>query len=231
MRTITLTLLAVSLAGFFEFPAFAELSKLTDADRIDILALTDKVETAIINKDLKLLQECCDPYDGMWIDAGFGAGWVSPSPIIYYGWEQLPTLLRDKHLYFLGWADGSGFPVYGRAPEIIWQGRWQTREPSESTGVQSSWAFPFIMRRTSLPQIMQAYDGREVDAYTYPPSNMIFPWEDKYHFVQYFSAGEDGKPEEAYDNQFWFLLFDIRSEQPEPVWCLKGIAHLDGWGI
>lgn len=231
MRTLATLLLAVTYAILFISPALADKRKLSDADRAEILALTETVEIAIINKDLNLLQECCDPWDGLWIDAGFGAGWVSPSPIIYYGWEQIPSMLRDRRLYFLGWADGSGFPIYGRTPEIIWQGRWQTREPAAFAGGSEMRTFPFMMQKSALDDVMSRNDGREIDAFTYPPANLIFAWEDEYHFMQYFSAGEDGKPEEPYDNQFWFLLFGKRSEQPEPVWCLKGIAHLDGWGV
>lgn len=231
MRTLATLLLAATYAILLASPALADKGKLTSADRAEILALTDKIETAILNKDMKLLQDCCDPWDGLWIDAGFGAGWENPSPIIYYGWEQIPSLLRDRRLYFLGNADGSGFPMYGRAPEIIWQGRWQVREPSKSVGGREMRTFPFIMMRFALGEIMSRNDGRELDSFTYPPANLIFAWQDKYHFMQYFSAGEDGKPEDPYDNQFWFLIFGMRPEHPEPVWCLKGIARLDGWGI
>jgi hypothetical protein len=229
MKLLSIAAMFIAISVLLGLPAAADKGKLSDSDRAEILALTEKVETAIINKDLELLQECCDPWDGLWIDAGFGAGWETPSPIIYYGWEQIPSLLRDNHLYFLGNADGSGSPVYGRAPEIIWQGRWQIREVNEPSGAGSSRAFPFIMRRTSLADIMQANDGREVDTLTYPPANVVFYWEDKYHYVQYFHVGA----QEPYDNDFWFLLFnrDPNRRQSQREWCLSGIAHLDGWGI
>jgi hypothetical protein len=209
-------------------PAFA-LSKLDDEDRVEIMALTEKAEQAIISKDLVALQSLCNPWDGLWIDSGHSGG--NPSPIIYYGWDQIPTILEDDHLYFLGWADGSGFPIYGRAPEIVWRGRWGDRQLD---GEESDAGLAMIDWPTkdglSLADIMQENDGRELDAFTREPANMTFIWQDKYHFVQYFSTGEQSDPEcpydIAYDNDFWFLVFDWTGE-----WHLYGIAHLDGWGI
>lgn len=233
MKTLALMLLATLLTVVLALPALADKGKLSDSDRAEILALTDKVETAIINKDMKLLQECCDPWDGLWIDAGLGAGWYNPSPIIYYGWLQIPEMLDDDHIYFLGTADGSGYPVYGRAPEVVWSGRRGVFEPDgECRQNVSDIRWP-TEDSLSLADIMQKNDGRELDAFTYPPANMVFYWEDKHHYVQYFSAGEDRKAEEPYDNDFWFLLFnrDPNSNQSQREWCLSGIAHLDGWGI
>jgi hypothetical protein len=233
MRTLALTLLAISFTVTLALPALADKGKLSDGDRAEILALTEKVETAIINKDLKLLQDCCDPWDGLWIDIGLSAGWFEPSPIIYYGWVQIPEMLKDDHLYFLGNADGSGYPVYGRAPEIIWRGREGVFEPDgECRQTIDDIRWP-TEDGLSLADIMQKNDGRELDAFTREPANMVFYWEDKIHFVQYFYAGEDRDPQEPYDNDFWFLLFgrDPNSGHSQREWCLKGIAHLAGWGI
>ena len=171
----------------------------------------------------------CDPWHGLWIDAGHSGS--DPSPIIYYGWEQIPTILDDNHLYFLGWADGSGLPVYGRAPEIVWEGCWEVHDVLDPPYAGELWKDPWVWDKISLSEIMQENDGCELDAFTYPPANMLFRWQDKYHFVQYFYAGDDRNPKEPYDNQFWFLLFKTKAERPEREWCLCGIAHLDGWGI
>lgn len=224
MKTLALMLPATLLTVVLALPALADKGKLSDSDRAEILALTDKVETAIINKDLKLLQECCDPYAGLMIDAGFGIP-------IYFGWDQVPLIVRNNWLYFLGNADGSGFPVYGRAREIIWEGSWQVRGVFEPTDSPWRKGIPWIRSKVSLSEIMQNNDGQELDSLTVEPSNMLFAWQDEYNFVQYFFAGEDRDPQVPHDNQFWFLLFDTRAERAKQEWCLSGIAHLDGWGI
>ncbi len=222
-RTISVIALLTIAASFVAAPASA-LGTLSNEDRAEILALTEQVEQAIIEKDLVALQNLCDPYAGLMIEAGFGLS-------IHYGWEQIPSMMRNKWLYFIGNADGSGNPVYGRTPEIIWEGRWQIHdvlEPSDADGLRR---FPNLIDKISLSEIMQENDGHELDAFTYPLANMTFYWQDSYHFVQYFYAGEDRDPQIPHDNQFWFLIFNTKAERPEREWCLCGIAHLDGWGI
>ena len=209
-----LLLVAFLLIPVLAIPARA-LGTLSNEDKAEILALTEKVEQAIIEKNLVALQNLCDPWDGLWIDAGHGAGWFNPAPIIYYGWEQIPEILGDDHLYFLGWADGSGLPVYGRSHEVVWEGRWEVHDVVEPPYAGELWKDPWAWDKLSLPEIMETNDGREVNAFTYPPANMLFRWQDTYHFVQYFYAGEDRNREEPYDNQFWFLVFKTKAERPE----------------
>jgi len=227
-RTISVIALLPIAALFVAAPAHA-LGTLSDEDKSQILALTEQVEQAIIEKNLVALQNLCDPWEGLWIDAGTWGD--DPAPIIYYGWEQIPEILDDDHLYYLGWADGSGLPVYGRAHEIVWEGRWEVHDVLDPPYTGELWKDPWIRDSISLSEIMQENDGRELDAFTYPPANMVFYWQDKYHFVQYFYAGEDRNPQEPYDNQFWFLLFTTKHRWQDGKWCLCGIAHLDGWGI
>ncbi len=230
MRILASLLLAVTLAVLLATPALADKRMLTEEDHVEILALAATVETAIVARDTKLLQECCDPWGGLWIDAGH-SGSYNPAPVIYYGWEQIPELLDDDRLYFVGRADGTGHPVYGRASEVIWEGTWQVHGVGNDPCLGEPGEYPRSLGRIPLPEMIAKCDGREVNSLTYPPANILFPWQYDYHFVQYFFAGEDRNAEEPYDNQFWFLLFDRRMEQAGRKWCLVGIAHLDGWGI
>jgi|GEM_PF-2324642 len=231
MRKGTISVIALlAIATLFVAAPASALGTLSNEDRAQILALTEEVEQAIIERDLAALQSLCDPWEGLWIAAGHGAGF-EPAPIIYYGWEQIPTILGDDHLYFLGWADGSGLPAYGRSHEIVWEGRWEVHDVLDPPYAGELWKDPWIRDRISLSEIMQENDGRELDAFSYPPANMTFYWQDKYHFVQYFYAGDDRDEKEPYDNQFWFLLFTTKHRWKDGKWCLFGIAHLDGWGI
>lgn len=230
MRTLAVIMLAASLASIPASLATAEKLKLSEADKAEILTLATRVETAVAAKDAKLLQACCDPWGGLWIDAGH-SGCYNPAPVIYYGWEQISDILDDDKLYFLGWTDGSGMPVYGRASEAIWDGMWEVHGVGNDTNMGEPGEYPMLIGRTSLSEMIALYDGYELDALTHTPANILFPWQYEYHFVQYFYSGEDRNPEEAYDNQLWFLLFDKRMEQQDEKWCLIGIAHLDGWGI
>lgn len=234
MKTLALMLLATSFAVMLALPSLADKGKLSDSDRSEILALTDNVEAAIINKDLKLLQECCNQEDGLWIDAGFAPCTLEPYPIIYYGWAQIPQLLEDDHLYFLGCTEGSGFPVYGKAPEIIWRGRWGVLEPDFEMNYPDLDAIRWPTEDgISLTDIMQDNEGRELDSFTWESTTMTFYWREEFHFVQYFSAGKDRDVDEPYDNDFWFLLFnrDPNRSHSHREWCLSGIAHMYGWGI
>lgn len=219
-RILTAALLALLLP-----PLTAHaLAPLSEDDRAEIWALTERAEQAIINKDLVALQSLCDPYRGLWVDAGYGL-------LIYYGWEQIPQMLENDWLYFIGSADGSGHPVYGRTSEIIWEGRWEVHDIPEPPDAVELRREPTVWNRVSLAAIMQSPDGRLLDGFTREPANMTFYWRDKSNFVQYFYAGEDRDLEMPYDNDFWFLVFDTRVERLQREWCLVGLAHLDGWGI
>lgn len=230
MRTLAVILLAAILASIPASLAAGEKLALSETDKAEILKLATRVETAIAANDTKLLQDCCDPWGGLWIDAGY-TGSYNPAPVIYYGWEQIADIFSDDRLYFLGWADGSGMPIYGRPAEIIWDGEWEVHCVGGDPSLGEPGNYPFTMKRISLPDMIALYDGYELDELTYPPANILFPWQYDYHFVQYFYAGEDRNAEEPYDNQFWFLLFERRMEQAGRTWCLAGIARLDGWGI
>ena len=82
MRTLAVIMLAASLASIPASLATAEKLKLSEADKAEILTLATRVETAVAAKDAKLLQACCDPWGGLWIDAGH-SGCYNPAPVIY----------------------------------------------------------------------------------------------------------------------------------------------------
>ncbi len=75
------------LAALSAAPPASAKGTLSDEDKAEILALTEKVEQAIISKDLVALQSLCDPYCGLWVDAGYGL-------LISYGWEQIPQMIE-----------------------------------------------------------------------------------------------------------------------------------------
>jgi hypothetical protein len=221
-RILTVALLLAVLV----LPTTAHaLAPLTDADKVTLLTTAESVKDAIIARDLVALQGYCDHWEGLWIDAGqLGR---DPLPVIYYGWEQIPQMLEDDHLYFLGWADGTGLPVFGRTGEIIWEGRWEVHDVGTGELQQSPWP----VQAAPLPELIADNDGWAVDGFTVPPANVLFRWDGVYHYAQYFSAGADGDPAEPFDNQYWFLVFDLSRMSAKPEWKLIGLAHLDGWGI
>jgi hypothetical protein len=221
-RILTVALLLAVLV----LPTTAHaLAPLTDADKVTLLTTAESVKDAIIARDLVALQGYCDRWEGLWIDAGqLGR---DPLPVIYYGWEQIPQMLEDDHLYFLGWADGTGLPVFGRTGEIIWEGRWEVHDVGTGELQQSPWP----VQAAPLPELIADNDGWAVDGFTVPPANVLFRWDGVYHYAQYFSAGADGDPAEPFDNEYWFMVFDLSRMSAKPEWKLIGLAHLDGWGI
>ena len=201
------------------------LAPLAGADKVALLSMVESVEDAIVARDLVALQSYCDRWAGLWIDAGQLGH--NPLPVIYYGWEQIPEMLDDHRLHFLGWQDGSGLPVFGRTCEIVWEGRWEVHDVGTGELQQSPWT----VQAAPLPQVITDNDGRAVDGFTTPPANVLFRWDGVCHYAQYFSAGADGDPREPFDNEYWFLVFDLSRMSAQPEWKLVGLAHLDGWGI
>jgi len=220
-------LLAFALLVSLLWPSFSAfaLTPLADAEKAALLNAAKRVEDAVVDRDLEALQSCCSRWMGLWIDAGQLGN--DPMPVIYYGWEQIPQMMEDQRLHLLGWADGTGLPVFGRTGEIVWEGRWEVHDVGTGELRRSPWP----VQAVPLPELMTDNDGMAVDRFTVPPANVLFRWNGAYHYVQYFSAGADGDPAEPFDNEYWFLIFGLSRMSARPEWKLVGIAYLPGWGI